>query len=600
LIFGCDTTLDEWKGQCICRGDPVYSDMSKRVQVQIIDNRIKSEVGWMLEPWATGPPFSLKASYPPICELLLFRLGCEESQMVIGIGSDDGTVPFKCQCGAAFTTASARVAELICDKANEADLVTMPVWDRPTTLSVEFSLALVMIVGKLGSQLASALHLPPIIGFILGGVSIQNIVNQGLIKGVGGNGPKSTPFGEMRVFALIIVLMRGGLTLKPREVLKGGFMAFALALLPYLGEWAVMMGIGMHVLGWNAIDTGLLTSILAVLSPSLVILSTIRFIGEKLGYTPKTILTSAPLEVVFGVILYNIFVNLEQTTPNPLYPWVRILPLWANIVLIPVNIIFSCVLGIVVGECITRYFAFRKTTTNLTVQRSLVKSNPEFLFVVIVSCYALYTLCQPWYIQQSYGVLAVFAAALTLSERADPADVEAIKGGLLGLWVFVEVILFTSVGIGMAFVSTTGPLQGQRGLEPSRLGDVSAILFVGSIGRLGGIFLVQLLSFFQLKPHRRTPKYILAYTFATWVIQMPKATIQATLGILPFQLGIIPGPAGATKGQFIMQATSFSILLMSTIGVLLTNFVGRPLAVYLREQDSNAGLTVDDEPMDDK
>lgn len=574
--------------------------MSKRVAVQIIDNRIKPEIGWMLEPWASGPPFSIVASFPPICELLLYRLGCPESSQHISVAAPSGTPSYVCACGTLFTYPSTRVPELICDKLNEATLMSMPVWADPVTLSVELSLALVMIVGKLASQLATAIYLPPIIGFILGGVSIQNIVSTGLIKGIGGNGPHSTPFGEMRILALIIVLMRAGITLKPREIAKAGFMTVTLSVLPYFCEWAVMMGIALHLLRWSVIDTGLLTSILAALSPSLVIPGMIRFVGDKLGYTPKAVLTSAPIEVVLAIILFNIFANLEQTTPNPLWPWVSILPLWANIILIPVNICFSCALGLVAGVCIAEYFKLRKATKNSIIERSVGKSNPEFLFVTIVTCYALYSICQPQYIQQSYGVLAVFSTTLTLSERADPVDVEAIKGALAGLWIFVEVILFTTVGINMAFVSTTGPLQGQRGLNSSQLGNVIAILLVGIMGRFGGILMVQLSSYKLLKPHRRDPKYMAAWCVSTLMFQWPKATVQATLGSLPYQLHIIPGAIGLSKGLFILQASAFSVLFMATIGIFLTNVVGKPLAIYLRAQDEKAGFDIDDKPINDK
>ena len=62
---------------------------------------------------------------------------------------------------------------------------------------------------------------------------------------------------------------------------------------------------------------GLLVSIMAALAPSIIIPGMIKYVGEKLGYTPKTVLTSAPIEVVLAIILFNIFANLEQTSVNP-------------------------------------------------------------------------------------------------------------------------------------------------------------------------------------------------------------------------------------------------------------------------------------------
>ena len=100
-----------------------------------------------------------------------------------------------------------------------------------------------VLVGKLGSVLASALYMPPIIGFLLAGFGMQDIISQGLIKGCASLGTKF--LSEARTFALIVVLMRAGLTLKPREVLAKGAMTALLSVLPYFAEWAVMLGIGL-------------------------------------------------------------------------------------------------------------------------------------------------------------------------------------------------------------------------------------------------------------------------------------------------------------------------------------------------------------------
>eukprot|EP01035_Chromulina_nebulosa_P017066 gene17066-22578_t len=508
--------------------------------------------------------------------------------MQVALANTDGSVPFTCQCGN-FTTASGRIEELICDKINEAALAELPIFVDPVTLSIELSLAVVLIVGKLGAIAATFLYLPPIIGFLLAGLGIQDIISQSLIKGAGGNGPHATPFGEIRIFALIIVIMRAGITLKPRDIIKGGFLAVALSVLPYIAEFAVIMGVGMNVLQWPATDMGLLASILAALSPSLVIPGMIKFVEHKLGYTPSAVLTSAPIEVVLAIILFNIFASLEQASGNPLYPWVKVLPLYANVVLIPVNIIFSSVLGCITGYVVLKYIEYRRNVTNKIIARIVGNSTAEFLFAVIVACYTLYALCQAQYIQQSSGILAVFTMTLTMAELGDPEYIIPLKEALAGLWVFVEVFLFTTTGINLAFRSSTGPLQSQRGINQQNVSNLVEILLIGTMGRSAAILAVQLIGYFTLAPHRREPMYMLAWWIATWVFQWPKATVQATLGGLPFSQHIIPGAIGLTRGLFIQQASAFAVLLMAPIGIFLTAFIGHPLAVYLEKKDSENG-----------
>ena len=63
VSVGCyNGTIASFVGACKCTGDPVYQDKGARIQKQIIDNRIKNEIGWMLEPWEKGPPYSVNAS----------------------------------------------------------------------------------------------------------------------------------------------------------------------------------------------------------------------------------------------------------------------------------------------------------------------------------------------------------------------------------------------------------------------------------------------------------------------------------------------------------------------------------------------------------
>ena len=80
--------------------------------------------------------------------------------------------PYTCACGL-LTFPSGRVGEVIVDKMNEVVLMEMPIFADPLFLSVELSIAMVIIVGKLGSVAAIALGLPSVIGFLLAGVSIQ-------------------------------------------------------------------------------------------------------------------------------------------------------------------------------------------------------------------------------------------------------------------------------------------------------------------------------------------------------------------------------------------------------------------------------------------
>lgn len=581
-------------GKCSCVDEDINFDIAgPKIGKEFFDNRIKSDVFWLLAPY-TGPPYNLNSSYHNICTLSLQRLGCAKNDMTINsygreITDANGMTipPYTCKCGN-YAYASSRTAESIVDKINEAMLMATPVFSAPVTLSIEASLAIVFIAGKLGAILASFIYFPPIIGFLLAGLCIQDYINKGLISGCGGNGPKATPFAELRTLALIVVLMRAGMTLKLKDVIDKGVIAVSLAVVPYFAEFAVEYSASRLFLGWTSLECGLLCSVLAALSPSLVIPGMIKYVEEGLGYTPRLVLSSAPLEVVFSIILFNIFVSLLQSTGNSLYPWVHPLPLWASIVLIPVNIAFSCILGATMGFIITTYIKFRSDpdiSTNEHVKRAIPNTIGDQLLPLLVGCYTLYSLCTPQYIQQSSGILAVFSCTLTCSYLLPPETVGNLKDALAGLWVFLEIILFTTTGINLSFESSNGPLQGQRGMSSQNVSNFVGILFLGAIGRGVSIFLLQIFLWGHVAPHRRNLKYLIGWCITTWMFQWPKATVQATLGGVPLQLSVLTGINGIQIATEMLQGTAFSVLLMAPIGVFLTTVIGRPIAKYLKEID---------------
>ncbi len=65
-IEGCSGSgsygqIDQYVGTCKCHS-PTYQNRGSRVSKALLDNRIKAEVSWMLEPWATGPPYDFDVS----------------------------------------------------------------------------------------------------------------------------------------------------------------------------------------------------------------------------------------------------------------------------------------------------------------------------------------------------------------------------------------------------------------------------------------------------------------------------------------------------------------------------------------------------------
>lgn len=429
-----------------------------------------------------------------------------------------------------------------------------------------------------------------------------------IIIPVGGAGPISSPRGEILVLVLIIVLLRAGLGLDVRSLYRKGFLTIMLSFFPYFCEFFVEMVVASYVFHWSYTEAGLYASALAALSPALVISCMIKLVNENLGGAPKQVLAAAPMEVVISVIIFNVFGSLAQSDGYPLYPWVRILPLWANIVLIPVNIVFSSVLGFAVGWTLSAWYQFRISQSSTLesnqdgvrihkikshIARATSSSSAEFFFLFLISAYVLYALCTVQYIQQSSGVLAVFSFALTVVEFSPHSVVHDLKEALAGVWVFAEVALFTLVGAALSFNPDNGPLQSNRGINTLKVNQFCQIMFVGMAARFVGVT-ASYVSFFKYLPgHKQSYKYFWPLVFFTFLSTVAKATVQATLGSLPLQYQWLVGVDGVRTAVTIQQGTSFSILVMAPIGALLTQAIGRPLAAYLADLDRKADYLVD-------
>lgn len=209
--------------------------------------------------------------------------------------------------------------------------------------------------------------------------------------------------------------------------------------------------------------------------------------------------------------------------------------------------------------------------------------------MLLVFCYTMMSLCTNQYIQQSSGVLVVFVASITVSKLADPQIVADIAGGLKSIWLFAEIFLFTLTGTSLSFDSTNGPLYGQRGLTQALMRDIVGIMFLGTAARmvtLGGIVLSV---YRMLPPHRQCWQWATAFWLNIYIFQMPKATVQSTLGSVAYYQKIIPGPQGLNQGLIIAQATAFTVLVFAPLGALLTNYVGSPLSLYCQRLDKEAG-----------
>ena len=469
--IGCDPDLYRFNGTCLCDGNPVYQDRGARIAEILVDNRIKGEIGWMLEPWDGSPPYSLEASFSPICKLLLHRLGCPETQQASAVGSRDGETPFACTCGA-FQSGSSRIQELICDKITEGYVGGLQVFEDPYTFSVELSLAVLLVGGKVGAIMAAAGHLPPAVGSLLAGFALQDLISPALVREAAG-GPRSTPLGEFRALALLVLLLRAGLAVgsrRPRSLSR--VWRATLALLPFVGEFAAALLTSTLLLGWGLADASILAAVLSAPCPSPASPAKVDRVlipaTADAGSEPNSAAASksdavgsgserengdaaiamreigdvaiAPVEFLLAATLFSAAAAPGQAAPSPIYPWVRPLPPWLVILLIPANLAFSAVVGGFLGAvaALTARCA-RSAPPTLAARLVPHGAGAEAAFAAFAAAAAAFALCGPQYVQQASPAVAA-AAVATVAARLGPVGLaEDLDASLAALWVPLEV-----------------------------------------------------------------------------------------------------------------------------------------------------------------
>jgi len=597
VSVGCATpnVLSTWSGICKCERPIHFEDAGPTVTYQLIENRISGDIKWLLEPYNTGPPYNLKASYTNICDLTLTRLGCLSSEKVVSVQLDSPITAWQCCCGN-LTEPSQKITDLILGALNNFEQKSHPIFSDPYYLNVPLSVCAVLLCGKIGAILAVYFIMPPIVGFLLAGFFIQNVLNPIFLQGTGY--PYPSPASELKVLALIIVLMRAGLAIKFEEIRKNLSATLSLSTFPYICEVLVWLFVGRIILGWPIVTMGLFASIMAPLGPSVVLSGLLNLIAsseKNHGYVPKQILTTTPIEAVFAIILFGIFSNLEQATPDHLYPWVEFFPTWKNCAFIPINLFCSTLLGFVIGWMCSRYVNWRiELKTDflwiwVSKNPQVGSSTGDLVFVLVVCCYSLFSLCTKAYMQNCSGVLVVFSLCITVSKFTEPKTAASIAQGLKGIWVFAEVFLFTLTGTTLSFDPSNGPLNGERGLSFVLMKSILIVMAIGSFSRFLGIGLSLLFLYHDFPEHRKKSGWMALFWINCWIFQLPKATVQATLGSAAYTQHIIPGAAGLNQARIIQQATAFAVLVYAPLGSLLTNTVGSHISCHLAECDRLAG-----------
>lgn len=394
------------------------------------------------------------------------------------------------------------------------------------------SLALVFLAGLAAAAVCSAIKLPRIIGMLLVGIvlgpHILNVLDDSILS----------ISSELRQMALIIILLKAGLSLNLSDLRQVGRPAVLLSCLPATCELAGYILLAPYLLGVNRIEAAVMGAVLAAVSPAVVVPRMVFLMENRWGTDksiPQMLLAGASCDDIYVIVLFTTFTGIAQGGNARA----------ADFLNIPVSVVLGIAVGAAVGYALSRFFeaAFARN--------HMVRGSVKVIIVLSVSflLVALETVLKGKIALS--GLLAVTSMACMLA-RKTTGEVRARLSEKFGkLWIAAELILFVLVGaaVDIRYVSETG---------------LAAVLmvFAALIFRAAGV----VLCLAGTKLSRRELLFcVIAY--------LPKATVQAAIGSVPLAMGL-------PCGKIVLSVAVLAILITAPLGALGMDAAYRKLLKY--------------------
>ena len=205
------------------------------------------------------------------------------------------------------------------------------------------SLALVFLIGLAMAALCQQLHLPRIIGMLLTGILLGPYVLNWLDPSI------LSVSSDLRQMALIIILIKAGLSLNLADLKKVGRPAVMMACVPASCEILAFLLFAPAVLGITRIEAAVMGAVLGAVSPAVVIPRMVQLMESGRGTDksiPQMILAGASCDDIFVIVLFTTFLHTAQGgSANA-----------ADFLSIPASIVLGVALGALVGWLLSRFF----------------------------------------------------------------------------------------------------------------------------------------------------------------------------------------------------------------------------------------------------
>lgn len=382
------------------------------------------------------------------------------------------------------------------------------------------SLSLIFLVGLALGAICQRLKLPRIIGMLVTGIILGPYVLDLLDPSILGIS------SELRKMALIIILLKAGLSLDLNDLKKAGRPAILLSFVPASFELLGYVLFAPLFLGVTHVEAAVMGAVLAAVSPAVVVPRMVSLIEQKYGTKkaiPQMLLAGASCDDIFVIVLFTTFLGMAQGGSANVTDFINI----------PVSIVLGILLGALTGYGL--YLFFETSYAHKHCVRNSMK------IIIILGFSFLLVAIEGW-LQGKLsisGLLAVVAMACVIKFKSTAFVSKRLSEKFGKLWIAAEVLLFVLVGAAVDIRYTLNA-------------GIAAVFLILCclLMRAAGVLICTIKTALSTKERLFC---VIAY--------LPKATVQAAIGSVPLASGL-------SCGKIILSVAVLAILITAPLGAI--------------------------------
>lgn len=387
------------------------------------------------------------------------------------------------------------------------------------------SFGLIIIFGLIFGFFCKKLKIPALIGMLFTGIILgPNVLN--LI-----DSKTLNISSELRQIALIVILIKAGLSLDISDLKRIGKSAILLSFLPASFEILAYFIFARIFFKIRSVDALLMGSVLAAVSPAVVVPRMVKLIEEKRGIEksiPQMILAGASCDDIFVLVLFSSFLSMAKGEDVS----------FVSLVNVPISIILGIIVGAIIGYILYIVFEF------FYKKGDMIRNSTKLIIILAISflLVAMENILKDKIAFSS--LLAVIAMSCVFKIKANYEVSSRLSEKFGKLWIFAEVLLFVLVGaeVNIFYIRKLGFIS---------IVMIFLALIIRSLGTLLSISTSNL---------NKKEKLFTVFSY------MPKATVQAAIGAVPLANGL-------SSGEIILSMAVLGILITAPIGaIFIDNF----------------------------